>query len=445
MKTAAIILGFIFVSNLISAQSGILERQKENAKNKVNSRIENKIDQKIDKTLDKVEDKMSGNNDSEQKTKKGSTEKKSKNETDVTVNETATTQNSTENSSQNSTKSNSKEEDKSFKSYSKFDFVPGEKVIMLDDYAQDEIGDFPVNWNTNGSGEVVTIRNKEGKWLKLSGEGIFYPDNLGVLPENVTIEFEIGTSIENEVLTNFSFLDSKRFPNLLNYGLENAVEVSLNAFGHFKVMCRDNENNYKLENTKTQNQYILPDKNFVNISIWKQGTRFRMYLNEEKVLDLPRAFEKNVEYRFVMSTTTNYLENREAYIGPIRVASGIPDTRSKLISEGKLSTTGIKFDSGSDKIKPESYGTLQTIATVLKENPDVKIKIIGHTDSDGDAQKNLELSKKRAAAVKNSLNKEFNISLDRIETDGKGQTESVEPNTSPEGKANNRRVEFIKL
>jgi OmpA-OmpF porin, OOP family len=81
----------------------------------------------------------------------------------------------------------------------------------------------------------------------------------------------------------------------------------------------------------------------------------------------------------------------------------------------------------------------------LKDNPTIKVKIVGHTDSDGDDNSNLELSKKRSAAVKAALVKEFGISEDNMETDGKGESEPVDKNTTSEGKANNRRVEFLKL
>ncbi|MGE5810604.1 MAG: OmpA family protein, partial [Ignavibacteria bacterium] len=102
-------------------------------------------------------------------------------------------------------------------------------------------------------------------------------------------------------------------------------------------------------------------------------------------------------------------------------------------------------DVNSDKIKPESYGTLKEIANVLKENSSVKVKIVGHTDSDGNDASNLDLSKRRAASVKNTLNSEFGIDSSRMETDGKGESQPVTDNNSQEGKANNRRVELIKL
>jgi outer membrane protein OmpA-like peptidoglycan-associated protein len=99
----------------------------------------------------------------------------------------------------------------------------------------------------------------------------------------------------------------------------------------------------------------------------------------------------------------------------------------------------------SATIKPESYGTLKEMASVMNEYADLKVKIVGHTDADGADAANLELSKKRAAAVKEALTKEFGIDAGRMETDGKGETEPIDKNDTPAGKANNRRVEFIKI
>jgi len=142
---------------------------------------------------------------------------------------------------------------------------------------------------------------------------------------------------------------------------------------------------------------------------------------------------------------TNGAETFKYFLSNLKIAAATPDNRSKLITEGKWSTTGILFDVNSDKIKPTSYGMLKQIADVLTENADVKVKIIGHTDSDGKDDANLELSKKRAAAVKQALASEFKIDGDRIQTDGMGETKPVADNNTSEGKAQNRRVEFVKL
>jgi len=119
--------------------------------------------------------------------------------------------------------------------------------------------------------------------------------------------------------------------------------------------------------------------------------------------------------------------------------------RNKLLTEGKLVSYGIYFDVNKDIVKPESYGTLKGIADVLTENPDVKVKIVGHTDSDGADAANLDLSKRRGAAVKTELVSNFGIDASRLETDGMGETKPVAPNDSPVNKALNRRVELIKI
>ena len=119
--------------------------------------------------------------------------------------------------------------------------------------------------------------------------------------------------------------------------------------------------------------------------------------------------------------------------------------RSKLLTEGKLISYGIYFDVNKDVVKPESYGTLKEIAAVMNENPEVKVKVVGHTDSDGADPANLDLSKRRGGSVKDALVKNFGVDASRLEFDGMGETQPVAPNDTPVNKALNRRVEFIKL
>ncbi len=173
-----------------------------------------------------------------------------------------------------------------------------------------------------------------------------------------------------------------------------------------------------------------------------------MWINEEKVFDLPKAVPAGQIMNQLLFEVghTNYAENQYAiFMGNVKAATGRPDTRHKLVEEGKFSTTGILFDFQSAVIKPESYGVIKEIAGVLKDNGGIKIKVIGHTSNDGDDNANMELSKKRAAAVKDLLATEFGVDASRIETEGKGETQPVADNKTKEGKTANRRVEFIKL
>jgi outer membrane protein OmpA-like peptidoglycan-associated protein len=167
-------------------------------------------------------------------------------------------------------------------------------------------------------------------------------------------------------------------------------------------------------------------------------------LNEEKTWDVPKAISPEAKLNafllFIQLT-----DNWHFYVSNIRLATGAPDTRNKILKENKWVSHGILFDVNSANIKPESYGSLKEMADILKEFADLKVKIVGHTDADGSDAANLELSKKRAASVKETLAKEFGIDESRMETDGKGESEPIDKNDTPAGKANNRRVEFIKL
>jgi len=180
--------------------------------------------------------------------------------------------------------------------------------------------------------------------------------------------------------------------------------------------------------------------------MWRQGQRLRVYANGEKIWDVPRAFDATSKFNAVtFGMQDSYAQEDYMLLGNIRLAVGAPDTRNKLMTEGKFVTRGILFDVNSDKIKPESSGALKDIANVLKENAGVKVKIVGHTDSDGDDKANLILSEKRAAAVKNYLVQEYGIDETNLTTEGKGESQLADQNQTPEGKANNRRVEFVKL
>jgi len=79
----------------------------------------------------------------------------------------------------------------SIKAYSKFDFIPGEKIVAFEDFMQDGVGDFPAKWNTNSTAEIVTIEGKPGQWLMLHKEGVFMPEFFDTLPDNFTLEFDL--------------------------------------------------------------------------------------------------------------------------------------------------------------------------------------------------------------------------------------------------------------
>jgi OmpA-OmpF porin, OOP family len=435
MKKIIFLFAILFCITNSYAQLSVLDRIKQKAKDKANQ----KIDQKIDKTIDDAVDNPKG------KKNNGS-------------NNNETTNNEEENNN-----SNKKKDNGSLKSYSKFDFVPGEKMVAAEDFSQDAIGDFPDKWNTNGSGEIVTLSNTTGKFLMTKKENVFYPEWIKDLPDNFTLEFDLlcsekfsfysGAFIAGFSSVNKIGADFKKFARFGDGRIDKGggFEIGFHPEGAggtqgTSYFYSTYNNAEYLKNDASQNQFSQPQKIMTHVSIWRQKTRVRVYMDDKKIWDLPKAMADGLKLNSLYFRNDGAENDNDTYyVGNIRLAVGAPDTRNKLITEGKFVTHGILFDVNSDKIKPESYGTLKDIANVLNENADVKIKIIGHTDNDGDDATNMALSKKRADAVKNALSKEFSIDMGRMEIDGKGESQPMDKNNTSLGKANNRRVELIKL
>lgn len=444
MKKLILAIVAIIAVNGVNAQ--FIKRMADRAKNK----LEQKAGEKVDKGIDDATDVKKN----EKKKEKSSSDNESKDA--GSKEETASPSNNNASSSSSEAPASSNEE-VSLKTYSKYDFIPGEKVIAFEDFAGTDIGDFPVRWNTNATAEVVNINSKEGKWLKFTKKGNFHPEFITDLPDNFTLEFDLGVNDdwnsypiavnivklkEADDYLYFGYSPSWRGDHLVHLNFKPAVNSS-RTDGNSMIQAGKNG---ELYNNATFSNWDNGKNKFAHISIWRQKQRLRVYLNGEKIWDIPRAFDATATYNAVtFGTTDAYKDGDLMLLNNIRLAVGAPDTRNKLITEGKFVTRGILFDVNSDVVKAESYGTIKDIANVLKENAGVRVKVVGHTDSDGDDKANLDLSKRRAESVKNALASEFGIDASRIETDGKGESQPVDKSGTAVGKANNRRVEFIKL
>ena len=334
--------------------------------------------------------------------------------------------------------------------YSKFDYVPGDKLLFFDNYDRDYIGDFPSKWNTNGSGEVVTINDATEKWFEMkSGYKTFYiPDLPTELPEEYTIEFDILTSgIDNNTSSTAVLSIILDDNNGFTYG-KNYVYAYLPFCQYTPIGIRiENRINgtETIDNSITANirQTVL---NQPHISIAVNKLRYRLWVNEKKYIDVPRLVSPDKMLKYIKFNLKGFEDGKDRlFIRNLKVAEGGVDLRRQLIEKGSVSTNGILFDSGSANIQPQSYGIIRQIAQVLKQETAMKLNIIGHTDADGDADTNLQLSKRRAEAVKKALINTYGISGNRLQTQGKGESTPVGDNNTAAGKAQNRRVEFVKI
>ncbi|MBC9794744.1 OmpA family protein [Sinomicrobium weinanense] len=327
---------------------------------------------------------------------------------------------------------------------SRFDFVAGDKVWFYDDFAIDRKGDFPAKWNTNGSGEVVSISGREGEWLRIPDRTLSYPETGGPLPENFTVEFSLyyPAGIKRSPVT-FGFSGSA---NPAKSGLRSKALFYF-KIAHFKKELGYSTSVYSGRETNKEYPANKMAGKVVKVSISVNGTRIRLYMDQEKIFDLPRAFEpESLRNSFYFQATALIPAPEDGfYITGLRIAEAGKDIRSTLYKDGKWSTSGIQFAVNSFDLMPGSYGILKEIAGILQEDPALKLKITGHTDSDGTMFENQELSFKRAEAVRQALVNTYHVKVERLFIEGKGETEPLADNISAEGRAHNRRVEFIKL
>jgi outer membrane protein OmpA-like peptidoglycan-associated protein len=364
----------------------------------------------------------------------GSSEKKQTNNNDATA---ATEENS----------ENNQQEKPKLKVYSKFDFVPGSTILHFDNFEKDNIGEAPLGWITSTSAEVVTIDGLEGNWLKMGSTSSQH------ITRNKKQSWGNNFSVEFDLLLVKNTYDPRVDFQLINTGGKLVTDESILRDAKSSVYISTilgnmgKQSRVAIYGAPDYNRSIsdrmseaLPFSNNVpvHVSICVQGKRFRFWWNENKIFDLPAVKEDYLPNQLGLSFGS--VGGIEVYISNIRIAKDVPDTRAKF-EEGKL-ISNLLFYTGTAKLKPESMGALLDVSKILKEATE-PVKIIGHTDSDGEDAANIKLSEERAQTVKNILITQYNIAEDKLTTEGRGETQPLAGNNSAEGKAQNRRVEFI--
>ena len=309
-----------------------------------------------------------------------------------------------------------------------WDFVPGERILLFDDYSDMPRGAAPPHWKVRGA----TMRLVEGRLAATDGqESILWP-NITKWPKNFTIEMEVNIkpSAEDSApprTLDWSFLtsdDSWTMHAAFDLNTPNECSLLLEIAGG------------ESQSQTCRIQTGLPNK----IAIWSQGGRIRVYVNGERVVDI-----NQVEFAFdKVSLRINGGSPLPVALGPVRIAESAPDFSQTLFSSGRYVSHGILFDVNSDQIKPESKPVLEQISDALLAQSALKLRIEGHTDSSGDPAKNLELSRRRAASVKSAL-VDLGVGADRLTNEGFGDTKPAAKNDTPQGRAENRRVEFVKI
>ncbi|MGE5247960.1 MAG: OmpA family protein [Verrucomicrobiota bacterium] len=323
--------------------------------------------------------------------------------------------------------------------YSKYDFIPGDKMIFFDDFSDTDVGEFPRKWTLKGpagGGNQVEVIDYKGKRFLRSvppakNEGIpastLYVrlNTKGDLPEKFTVEFDavLGkpTGYQNQYYV--LMYDESGWPTRTPGTIYIAGD--------------------KGQSQNTTTSIDKDDGKVHHVAVSVNGTFVKAYVDNQRVVNDPDAVTRPMKY-IGISLHANHGYSDTIMFTNFRLAEGGKNIKSALDTDGKIVTHGILFDTGKEVIKPESLPTLKMILGVLTADPGLKFSIEGHTDNQGNKAINQPLSEKRSAAVKNWLTGK-GIEEARLKTKGFGDTKPIDSNATPEGRANNRRVEFVKF
>ena len=395
MKNVVILLVSIFFVSVMTANAQFDDLVKH-----VKDKAEQKANEKIDKTIDGKKDNSKNNNS---------------------------------NTNLNSNMAASSTQPPSIKTYQNYDFVPGDKIIFEDDFTADQNGEFPSHWDLD-AGQAV-VNEVAGKAAFSLTEGNYcrvYPlmKTKSYLTDPFTIEFDYypNGSADGPIL----FL---KYKDENGDDAEGNVSFDENGTVEIGYFSKSFSADYPNED----------DNTFFNkwhhCAVIYKNNQLKCYVDQYRILVVPNLGVVPTAFGFGgIGDMTNPI-----LITNVRAAAGgTMNMIGKKFTASKIVTHGITFDVDKADIKPQSMGTLNMIVRIMKNNPGLKFEVSGYTDNTGSSAHNVTLSQQRADAVKAELTS-LGIEESRLTAKGFGDTKPIDSNDTPEGKANNRRVEFVKF
>ncbi|MCE4563407.1 OmpA family protein [Maribellus sp. CM-23] len=425
MKTKILLL--ISVSLLFgmitSAQVKVDVKKKVNRE--TNQRANSNTDKVIDKGFDKLEEGI------------GSLFGKKKKKEQDTPNEAGDNQQQTQEEQQQlpGTAANGQPAPKMNIQWSRFDFVPGDEIIFEDALLIDEEnGEFPSRWDlVEGNAEIMQANGENVICFPQGGEIVPYLKNSArdYLPDVFTLEFDAFFAPEYAHRFWVYFYDRKNQKS--NDNEYATIYVNAIAFGNSEGTYPNAERTNWSQNGGWRHMSVA----------FTQG-KLKIYMDDTRLINIPR-YEANpsgisIQCDGYSGDTPEELQ----YIKNVRIAKGGVKYYDRVMQDGKIVCNGIKFDVNKATLKPESIGPINNIFELMQKQPDLKFSVEGHTDSDGDDGQNQTLSEARANTVMEQL-VTMGVAADRLSCKGWGESKPIGGNDTPEGKANNRRVEFVKF
>jgi outer membrane protein OmpA-like peptidoglycan-associated protein len=322
----------------------------------------------------------------------------------------------------------------------KAEFLPGEKTVFFDDFSDMAGDDAPPHWKIRGATPELRVAGSTRELALIGDRYDIYPNITG-LPKNFTMEMDM--LCEEQKAGIVDGCGSVNYYFHSKSGREEwlfKIWIGMDRVTEDKKAVEWRIGLWDAKEALGQKTLITEWNKPVKVAMWVQNGRVRFYINGDRIFDF-----NQVEVGEIASLDMNFWTgDKTMAIRRVRFAESSPDFSQTITSSGKFVTHGILFDTDSDHVKPESAVVIQSIAKGLMQATDLNFEIDGHTDATGNAAHNMDLSKRRAEAVKDILVSQFSIDASRLTTAGFGSSKPIDSNSTPEGKANNRRVEFVR-
>jgi outer membrane protein OmpA-like peptidoglycan-associated protein len=310
--------------------------------------------------------------------------------------------------------------------WAKYDFIPGDKIIFEDNLTGEENGEFPTRWDLeNGTVENAQFGGENVIMFRGNSTTIvpyLKNSNIDYLPEVFTVEFDL--YIPNNSFKVYFYDRKNQKPTRGNTALD--ISRHTMTLGPARSKLAGDES--------------IAER-WAHISIAYTNGKLKAYIDETRLINIPHA---DFDPTGISLHAYHASANNPYFVKNVRIAEGGVKYYDRFLQDGKIVSNGIRFDVGKASLRPESMGVLNEIYKMLSEHPDVNVSVEGHTDSDGDNDLNQKLSEDRAGTVMKQLIS-MGISADRLSSKGFGESMPVNTNATPEGKAENRRVEFVRM
>ena len=333
--------------------------------------------------------------------------------------------------------------------YEQTDFVPGAVAFFEDNLQNEQMGEFPSKWDLiEGSTDVAIMKGK--KCIHFEPGTRIEPlmtNQQSYIPDVFTLEFDFWMNDPKTEMSNCYELEFKDADG------GDVYEIRIGeSYSKLEVTCRFMSTTGDWRDSGGGKTWEMKKNDWNHFAMSFNKRALKIYINNKRVINIPNC-KSAVRMKIHQAGWGGFHGNKN-YMTNFRYAKGAMELYEQKVTDmsavekaiaetGKFVTNNILFETGKATLKPESMEEIQKVADYMKKNPSARFEVQGHTDNQGSDKINDPLSQQRAEAVVKALE---GLGCDpfNMRAVGKGSHEPVADNATEDGRAKNRRVEFIK-